>query len=244
MLKQILCGLSLLGAASFANAAIIYTTLQSDSVANVTTDWTGGNIQTLTLSQFDDLGGTRTLMSVNLVFSGDTSSTGDITNTTNEENTLTQFTVKSIFALRFLDDNELANYFTAEANLIEPGDPPAIDPGPPIVLEAQQTLEIEFGELEGSNSRSFTYTTGVDGFEKFMGTGDILFNADTATNSVVASTGGNFAQNLTTKGGALASVVYGYEMAAVAVPEPRALAIIGLALAGMGFSVRRRKSSI
>jgi hypothetical protein len=244
MLKQILCGLSLLGAASFANAAIMYTTLQSDSVANVTTDWEGGNIQTLTLSQFDDLGGTRSLMSVKLVFSGDTSSTGSITNNNSEQNTLNRFDVKSNFALTFLD-NEYAAYFTTAAILIEPGNPnPPYDQPNAIVLEAQQTLNIDTGDLEGSNSGSFTYTTGDVGFEKFMGTGDISFNAGTDTDTIISSSGGNFSSILTTTGGALASVVYGYEMAAVAVPEPRALAIIGLALAGMGFSVRRRKSSI
>jgi hypothetical protein len=243
MLKQILCGLSLLGAASFANAAIMYTTLQSDSVANVTTDWEGGNIQTLTLSQFDDLGGTRSLMSVNLVFSGDTSSTGSITNNNSEQNTLNQFDVKSVFALTFLDNNYAA-FFTTAANLIEPGDPPVTQPGSPIVLEAQETLNINTGDLKGSNSGSFTYTTADVGFEKFMGTGDISFNAGTDTDTIISSSGGNFTSSLTTTGGALASVVYGYEMTAVTVPEPGALAIVGLALAGMGFSVRRRKSSI
>jgi hypothetical protein len=242
MLKQILCGLSLLGAVSFANAAIIYTTEQSDSVAGVLTDWKGGNIQTLTLSKFDDLGGSRSLVSVKLLFSGDISSIGDITNTNSESNTLDRFDVESVFALRFLD-NSLANFFTAQANLIDPGNPPVVPKGDSIVLTGGETLTIASGDLAGSNSSSLTYTTGTQ-FENFMGTGNILFNADTDTNSIVASSGGNFAQNLTTTGGALVSVIYGYEMAVVAVPEPTALAIIGLALAGMGFSVRRRKSAI
>jgi hypothetical protein len=182
-------------------------------------------------------------MSVNLVFSGDISSTGSITNNNSESNTLDRFDVESVFALRFLDDS-FANFFTAQANLIDPGNPPVVPKGDSIELTGGETLNIDTGDLDDSNSGSVTYTTGDVGFEKFMGTGDISFNAGTDTDTIISSSGGNFSSILTTTGGALASVVYGYEMAAVAVPEPRALAIIGLALAGMGFSVRRRKSSI
>jgi hypothetical protein len=242
MLKQILCGLSLLGAASFANAAIIYTTLQNNSVVNVATDWSGLAAQTLTLNQFDDLGGTRSLVSVQLTFSGDISSSGTITNNAITSNTLTQFDISSAFSLKFLDDTN-ANWFTAVANLIEPAtdDDPA---GDPITINAGETLSIDIGDLVGSNFRDRTLTSGSAGFDKFEGTGVLDFKATTLTTTLAGTTGGNFDQTISTIGGAVVGVIYGYEMAVVAIPEPRALAIIGLALAGMGFSVRRRKSAI
>jgi hypothetical protein len=240
MLKQILCGLSLLGAASFANAAIIYTTLQNDSVSGIYTDWTSGdgNIQTLTLGQFDDLGGTRILSSVELIFSGDINSTGDLTNTSDDSSTsIFTFDLVSYFSLKFIDETD-ANLFNARAKLI-----PDESGTPPIVIGSGESLTIEADDLKGDNSKVQTYTSGSE-FNKFLGTGDIVFKATTQTFTYVASTGGNFDQSLTTIGGAVVGVIYGYEMAAVTVPEPGALAIVGLALAGMGFSVRRRKSSI
>jgi len=228
MLKKIFCGALILGMTATANAAIIYTDWQESKIAEKITEFSN---EPASLQKFDTLGGTRELLSVEFDFFGAINSSGTLKNSADGEGRLTSFSVASKFQLLF---------GTKQLSLLDINAPFDIPFGG-MLFEKGKEILLSGDDLKGSNNNPDVYTISDSIFADFIGSGVANFFVNSTTETVIGKTGGNFSDTLQTYASAGVKVRYAYEEI-TSVSEPGTFAIMGLAIAGLSFSNRKKKS--
>lgn len=98
-----------------------------------------------------------------------------------------------------------------------------------------------FGPFNTNGSNTDDLAT-ILGALQAAGGGSFNVTCDSSSGLAVQGGGGNIATTQSTQAQCGASIEYTYRERQVQVPEPGTLALIGLAIAGIGFGARRRKA--
>lgn len=228
------------GTIGAASAAVEYKTGWFSSVngsptpRNMTlTDWNNGT-QTISVQQFDTMGGSRVLDQVRLQFFGDIDSTGNVT-AGNTNITVSQYDVS--LRMRLLPGSFAGPYttlgtvgFIAQVN-------PSILSITPGLINANTALPVS--ALGVTATTAYAVQTPTSAFE---GLGTVLYRLFTETRTISDISGGEFTQNLSTLARASVTLEYTYHEVDL-IPEPATIGVLGLALTGLGVLRRRARKS-
>jgi len=224
MLKKLFTAAVFIGMTATANAGIITTAWQEDSVEEQTMNFVE---QSVSFAQFDSSLGM--LQSVELMFSGTQHAFGSFEFT--EAGTLQVWRNTAHISLDFEEERIAKIEVSADLNLPEDGKAFLLD-------------EVFDVDLAANDSKNFSFTSSDSIFAQFIGNGTIGFDVNTFARTSVTKLGGNHREDLTTLASADMQVRYVYAVEEpTPVSEPGTLAIFGLALAGFGLRARNKKSA-
>lgn len=232
-MKKTVIAASLLAASiGTANAEVV---TQSFDLGYMTTDLTSttspGSTAVGVIDQFDTSLGT--LNSVTLTLTGNTRSTTTIDNTS-AANAFFRYDSSIQWLFEVVDsDDVLTNGFNSILATT----------GAFVSLNSGDILDL--GQTSSTGSATFNFSSAAD-LADFIGTGTVGIGCNTFSSSSFTGGGGNLDSTQVTTAQCLGSVSYDYTAANVPptgnVPAPATLALLGLGLAGLGLSKRRKNS--
>jgi hypothetical protein len=232
MLKRLLLSTVFAVFASASNAAIISGSVNIEDTLPGT--FTTTNFFEMLIPQFDDMGGSRTLLSVELDFSGISGGTITFTNGGTPQEPLVS--VDGRFWFSTSDDNSTRFMtITTPEGFYSPGSLAANEEATVIVPSGTNPPVSGTDNLfiDGSTS------SGPYLLADFVGTGDVSSWLASRVD-VTISTGSNFTvEGDFTTDGAI-DYVYTYENNSVSVPEPTGVAFLGFLICALTFFQRRR----
>lgn len=247
MFKKLLQASILLTASALSVNA--YSAVISGSV-NLSDSPTSTNLwdlyYSIVIPQFDDLGGTRSLISVELSFEG--SSKGTLTFTNDSTTTASyEAQVSSEVSVANGNTGDLAEeFFYLEAGGTGSRNE-TYESGTLAANGGQANVAVPASDLTISDSLSIDASTDPDDvggllLSNFVGTGDITAFLSSVV-LVAATTSSDFTVSgaFTTSG--VMDYTYNYTTSSVSVSEPAGVAFLGLALGMMGLTRRRRQSN-
>lgn len=215
-----------------ASGAQALTISNSATIAQTTTNWNTatpgpGVPAPLALQGFDTLGGTRTLTSAIITFTSNIISTMQVENLDLAPATVTA-TASGFVTVSNLP-NAAANVLLfptlSQSKLLTAYDG---------VTDYAGTSGWNFGAITATAAGSQSYSLPADlSFFSTLGLGTFAMNVNTIATSG-GSGAGNLATLINTTGGAIATIVYTYNLVpTTTVPNPATLALLGLGLMAM-----------
>jgi hypothetical protein len=230
-----------LSIASIADAATVsYTGLYPGPTVGTktATDWNGG-VQNLQLQKFDTSLGT--LVSASLTLFGEITTSGKVTN---PSSTSTVEVNQYDSSLRMIigkpsSPGPYVNLAAATAAKLTEVLPVIVSLAPTTIAPLGS---VSFGPTTSNATKVQAIAVGDLGSWQTVGLGFATLSLFTQTKTVSDLTGGNLTLVQTTAAEAFATVTYDYTPAPPSnAPEPATLAILGLGLAGLAATQRRRQ---
>lgn len=213
MLNKLLCGATLLCAASLSQAATI---VFSDVVDETTTNFT----TTVELAKFDDLGGTRVLDAVTFSIDGDIFGIAEVESRDAEAATI----LTTLSAELTLTDALMNTLVVSVPTVTNTFEASAFDGS----LDFDGSSGFTLDNLTASKYEEKTFIDAPTlAFFSGSGVANFVFDAN-ATSSATGA--GNLTTGFSTSAGGLVSVMYTYSEFSIPVSAPTGIAIIALAL--------------
>lgn len=216
--------IALVAALAFAGTAQAASVSYTDTFGLATTNWT----HTLTLSQFNDLGGTLTLDSVLFEYDGRIDSTIRVESLDAAPATVSGNTAGTLVFGVPVGGN--LNIASSQSVVLTAFD---------LVVDFGGTSGHDFGTISGTAANTLLLNSGLGSYIG-LGTYGVITTATGASN---ANGAGNLVAIIGTQALANLKVTYTYhDTPTHQVPEPATLGLLGLGLLGLG-AMRRRKAA-